>query len=144
MLGEKEMPVYKEHKDRLTRIRSAITAIKALLPLDLYPAHKKELLSTCIWKITEADGKDRVRYWSDGAIANPKAKLQHEHVNQRQELVSRLISGEAVENVVQDADACMVTEHEHRMLGRSNSKSWQRYKDSGIKVFDALEQKWCW
>lgn len=144
MLCVRKMFVYKQHKDRSIRIRSAITAIKALLPLDLYPAHKMELLSTCIWKITEADGKARVRYWSEGAIANPKAKLQHEHVNQRQELVSRLVSGEEVENVVQDAVACMVTEPEHNLLGRSNSKGWERYKDSGIRVFDAKDQKWCW
>ena len=50
-------PEYKKHKDHEKKIKSAITAIKAILPLELYLAHKKELLSICIWKITEADGK---------------------------------------------------------------------------------------
>lgn len=138
------MPVYKKHKDRTQRIRSAITAINALLPLDLYPAHKKELLSVCIWKVTEADGKTKVRYWSEGAINSQQDKLNHEHVHERKELISRLLDGEAIETVMNDALACMVTKQEHQLLGQSSKSGWQRYKESGIRVFDTKEQKWCW
>ena len=137
------MPEYREHKDRNKRIESAIIAIKALLPLELYPAHKRELLGVCIWKITEADGKMKVRYWSEGSISNEKAKLQHEHVHERKELIIRLLNGEAVELVVKDAIACMVTKEEHLVLGKSSSLGWQRYKEQGIKVFDAKDQRWC-
>jgi len=137
-------PNYAEHKDRRARISSAITAIETILPLDLYLAHKKELLSVCIWKITEADGKLKVRYWSEGAIDNQSSKLQHEHVHERKELIARLLSGEAVESVVTDAVACIVTREEHSQLGLSTSPGWQRYKDSGIRVYDAKAQRWCW
>ena len=93
------MPEYREHKDRTKRIESAIIAINALLPLELYPAHKRELLGICIWKITEADGKMKVRYWSEGSIVNEKARLQHEHVHERKELISRLLNGEITANM---------------------------------------------
>jgi len=137
-------PVYVEHKDRAVRISSAITAIKTIAPLDLYAAHKKELISVCIWKITEADGKLKVRYWSEGAVSTQEAKLQHEHVHERKELIARLLSGEVVESVVADALACMVTKDEHHRLGASSRTGWQRYKDAGIRVYDAKEKQWCW
>ncbi len=138
------MPEYIEHKDRTKRIESAIIAINALLSLELYPAHKRELLGVCIWKITEADGKKKVRYWSEGSITNENETLQHEHVHERKELISRLLDGEAVELVVNDAIACMVTKDEHLALGKSSSLGWQRYKEQGIKVFDTKYQQWCW
>lgn len=137
-------PNYIEHKDRTERIRSAITAIKAIVPLDLYQAHKKELISVCIWKITEADGKSKVRYWSEGAVNDQEGKLQHEHVCERKELIARLLSGEDVDTVVTSAIACMVTREEHQIIGKSSSSGWQRYKDSGIKVYDAKDKQWCW
>jgi len=137
-------PNYVEHKDRAPRIRSAITAIEAIVPLDLYPAHKKELLSVCIWKVTEADGKSKVRYWSEGAVENQSAKLQHEHVHERKELITRLLSGESVRSVIADAVACMVTIEEHGKLGASSELGWQRYKEAGIRVYDAKEKQWCW
>jgi len=139
------IPIHKEHKDRDARIKSAITAIEAILPLTLYEAHKKELLGICIWKITEADGKNKkkLRYWSGGAMDNESSKLQHEHVHERKELISRLLSGEAVESVVADAVACLVTKEEHSRLGASKNSGWLR-KECGIRVYDRKEQQWCW
>lgn len=137
------MQTYHEHPDRPKRIESAITAINALLPLDLVEAHKREL-SVCIWKITEADGKYKVRFWSEGACANPNAKLHHEHVHQRKELIHRLLAGEDIGRVVTDAIPCMVTEQEHAALGGAPSIGWQRYRDAGIKVFDTKHGKWLW
>ena len=137
-------PTYTKHKDHDARIKSAITAITAIVPLDLYTAHKKELLSVCIWKITEADGKAKVRYWSEGSINNKNEKLQHEHVYERKELIQLLMNGDPVEEVVKNAIACMVTREEHQALTRSNHSGWQRYKDIGIRVYDAQTQQWCW
>ena len=139
----KIMPTYCEHRDRSKRIQSAITAISALLPLDLDPQHKTELIGVCIWKITEADGKTKVRYWSEGAISHPKAKLQHEHVHEKKELISRLLAGEEIGSVLNDAIACMVTQEEHARLRHSSNTGWQRYKDAGINVFDSKDQQWC-
>ncbi len=137
------MPEYKQHSDREQRISSAIIAINALLPLNLYTAHKKELLSICIWKITEADGKTKVRYWSEGAIDSNRQSLQHEHVHVRKELIHKLVSGESVDTVIKDAIACMVTKDEHRRLGQSGESGWLRYKDAGIRIYDAKKHEWC-
>ena len=137
------LPVYKPHKDREARIASALTAIEALLPLNLYPAHKKELLSTCLWKISEADGKDKVRYWSSGAInAEKAAKLHHEHVVERRELIQRLLSGEPIGDVIEDVTACMVTPEEHKVLGSSTESGWNRYRECSIGVYDSMENRW--
>ena len=117
-------------------------AINAMLPLDLYLPHKKELLSTCIWKITEADGKWKVRYWSEGALSVSPKDLRHEHVYERKELVSRLLSGENVDSVVKNAIACLVTKDEHIALNSSAGSGWRRYQDCGIRVFDSKKNEW--
>jgi hypothetical protein len=137
-----KFPIYKQHLDREKRINSATFAIRTLIPLDLLLSHKKELLSICIWKITEADGKAKVRYWTEAAIVASKHDLQHEHVHERNELIARLLSGENVESVLSDAIACMVTKDEHKVLGSSKSVGWLRYQESGIQVYDALESQW--
>ncbi|MBF6650135.1 hypothetical protein [Methylobacter sp. BlB1] len=136
------IPKYIPHPNREKRINSAIVAIKALLPLDMYLAHKKELLSTCIWKITEADGKLKVRYWSEGALSASSKDLRHEHVFERRELISRLLSGENIDSVVNDAVGCLVTKDEHTVLTLSVASGWNRYKDCGIMVFDSEKQEW--
>jgi hypothetical protein len=133
---------YIPHKDREVRINSAHIAIKALLPLDLYLSHKKELLSACIWKITEADGKLKVRFWSEGALAAPPKELRHEHVFERRELITRLLSGEDVDSVLNNAVACIVTKQEHVALSRSAKSGWERYMDCKIRVLDCASGEW--
>ncbi len=82
-----QLPEYKPHKDKDKRIKSAITAIKALVALDLYPAHKKNFLSNCIWKITVADGthKHKIRFRSIESLEKDK-DLRHDHVYTKKSL----------------------------------------------------------
>ena len=124
------------------RINSAHTAVRAILPLDLYPSHKKELLSACIWKITEADGKLKTRYWSKGALSAQRKDLRHEHVIERKELIARLLSDEDVDSVLESAIACIVTKQEHITLTRSAKSGWDRYKDCEIGVYDSAADEW--
>ncbi len=136
------LPIYKFHKDRDERLRSAKEAITALLKLDLYLAHKKELLDVCIWKITEADGKYKTRYWSEGATKSEEKYWRHEHVHEKKELITRLIKGERLETVFDDMVACTVTKEEHSLLSKSSSQGWQRYRDANIKVYDSMKSQW--
>ena len=143
-----DLPVYTPHEDRDIRIRSAVTAIKALLDLDLYPSHKKELISVCIWKITEADGKLRTRYRSVGSLnVSSGTKLQHEHVFERKSLIQRLLDQkEEVQIILNDAIGCVVTKEEHDYLSRVSRENpdlegWGRYKIAGIQVFDLETQR---
>ena len=68
--------------------------------------------------------------------------MQHEHVHERQELIARLLGGEEICTVVNDAVACMVTKAEHSLLSNSEEAGWQRYLDAGIRVYDAKKQEW--
>mgnify|MGYP006865058110 CR=1 FL=1 len=135
-------PVYKPHKDRIARLASAKKAIAAISKLDLYPAHKKELLSVCIWKITEADGKFNLRYWSEGALSASKSELRHEHVYERKELIERLMRGENVDVISALAIACVVTRAEHSRLSalpESVQTGWERYREAGVRVYDVAK-----
>ena len=136
------LPIYQPHKDKNARLRSAKLAISSLLKLDLYPSHKRELLSVCIWKVTEADGKLNVRYWSQEAVKADKKDLRHEHVYERKELIDRLLNGEPLEQVFSDMVACIVTKDEHLALSKSNRSGWDRYKDTNIKVYDSQDGVW--
>jgi hypothetical protein len=77
--------VFFRRHDADARIESAIAAIRALLPVPLLPAHKRELLSICIWKVTEADGgKYGTRYRSDVVFAKSSPDwLAHAFPNSR-------------------------------------------------------------
>ena len=142
--AEMPEPRYVPHRDRHRRIDSAIAAIKAILPIDLYPAHKRELLDVCIWKLTEADGKHNTRYWSEGALNAGKPSWRHEHVFERNQLIAELLAGEDVDRVCDRAVACVVTIDEHRALGAApdDVKGWDRYRSAGIRVFDAQAGEW--
>ena len=79
--------------------------------------------------------------------SNSETKLQHEHVIEKQKLVSALIAGqESIEDIVETAIGCVVTKAEHRILtavSRSEPTldGWNRYKKAGIKVFDLKTQR---
>ena len=136
------MKPYLPRPDRNERLASAIKAAEALVNLDLYPQHKRELLSICVWKATEVDGKFNTRFCTQGALeAGPETKLNHEHVIERKKLVDRMLVGEPVADVLKAAVACIVTVDEHRLLTdlsrtHPDLEGWERYEAAGIKVVD--------
>ncbi len=86
------MRPFREHPDAARRRLSAISAARAILALELYDAHKRELLRACIWKLTEADAdhKHRTRYRTRAALSSDD--VEHEHVVQQRVLVEALPS----------------------------------------------------
>jgi len=131
-----------EHSDLLERRRSAMRAAKAILGLDLYLAHKRELLSVCIWKITEADGKYTTRFRTRGSLTADRTELQHEHVCERRVLIEELLaSPHAADSILERAIGCVATTAEHRSLttlsrNRPDLDGWDRYREAGIEVVD--------
>ncbi len=126
---------------RQDRIRSASIAIEAIRSLSIEIEHKRELLSICLWKITEADGKWNLRYRSEGAqYLSGNEGLRHEHVFTRKHLIDRLLSGEGLESVLADAIACVVTATEAKVLDRVSDEfqGWDRYRKAGIRVLDLV------
>ncbi len=51
------MKPYRPRPDWEERLASAINAAEALVGVGLYPQHKRVLLSICVWKAMELDGK---------------------------------------------------------------------------------------
>jgi hypothetical protein len=135
---------YRTHPDAAKRIESAIIAAKAIVRLDLYPAHKRELLSICIWKMTEAApmSKYQTRYRSRATRSASESELAHDHVYQRKSLIDAMINEpDSVEQVLRQAVACVVTRPEHDALTRisrefPNLDGWERYERAGIDVVD--------
>jgi hypothetical protein len=137
---------FRRHLDADARASSARRAIAALLPLDLYPAHKRELLSICLWKLSEADGlsKYRTRFCSRRALKADRAELAHEHVFERRKMVEQLISGtSSLEQIAMRAVGCTVTRKEHARLSaisrrRPDLDGWDRYRAARVRVIDTL------
>ena len=107
------------------------------------PAHKRELLSICFWKVTEAEGgKYGTRFRSRAALAAPRAELAHEHVVERAKLARWLLEHpDRVDDAIARAVACVVTRAEHRQLSavsraQPELEGWARYEAAGIEVVD--------
>jgi hypothetical protein len=122
--------------------RSAINLVQYLLAIrdeSIVPAHMRELLSTLIWKITEASGKYTPEFVSLAASeATDQKMLIHEHVIERAKLIDRLLAGENPATVLNEAVACLVTIDEHaRLTAVSKSdpslNGWERYVAAKIE-----------
>lgn len=150
-MDKMQLPDYKPHKDRRKRIESAVIAIKTLVPLKLENAHINELISVCIWKITEADGKYKNnRYQSETYINSSKTDKNriHEHVFERKKLTQEIINNpNKIDQIIKEmAIACVVTKDEHDQLTKVSRENpdlegWKRYKKAGIKAYDLLDRK---
>jgi hypothetical protein len=132
------------HAKAPERRASAIQLVKVLLhrkdPLVLR-AHLRELLTTLLWKLTEADSsKYKTRYQSRGAIERSAGvKLQHEHVYQRAKMIDALLQAEPnqIDEILGLAVGCTVTTEEAALLVQFDSDyGWERYRKAGITVLD--------
>lgn len=136
-------------RDREFILRSACSLATHLLDYPrekVEPSHLRELLSTLIWKITEADGKYETPYWSEGFLANPEPNFGiHEHVFERKKLILKLLDGTLDPYALpQAALACIVTRDEDARLRQVSADvdGWRRYVSAGIKVWDRRLEKW--
>jgi len=126
----------------------ATKAVRAIMRLKINPGVKKPLLSRCIWLITEANEKYRLRFRSEEALGAAKKELRHEHVFPRRDLIRALMrSTSSVKRILKKAVACVVTEDEHRRLDRVSRENprlegWKRYKVAGIRVYDVQRNAW--
>jgi hypothetical protein len=89
----------------------------------ILPKHKNELISIMLWKITEAEGKYRLRFQSAGALTCKQAnQLRHEHVFTRKQLTHELLQHpRAIKRILAKCLACVVTRAEHAKLNRVTS-----------------------
>lgn len=138
---------FKRHPDADRRIKSAKIAIQAILAVrdQLCTQHLRELLSICIWKISEADGKYKTRYQSVAALARSTElhheELRHEHPFERKKLIDELIEfPEDIDRIAKKSFGCVVTLKDHMKLNKVDKSlsGWDRYREAGIPVMDTL------
>jgi hypothetical protein len=136
--------VFKPHPESEKRKRSAVTLINFLLAEkkpEVLPAHYRELLSTLLWKITEAEShKYKTRLQTEGAMnCTEKSELRHEHVFQQSKMIAALekAAPHEVDDILKDAIGCTVTIEEHIRLSNFDEEyGWERYRKAGIVVID--------
>src|SRR5258706_16022661 len=119
-------------------IESVIVAIEGILPLPILEQHKRDIVSSLLWQITEARGKYTTRYRSQ-ASKEPGAKLRHDHVFTRKDITARILATpEQAREILRDAIGCVVTVEEHRRLSPFDRthRGWERYNAAGIDVVD--------
>ncbi len=141
---------FERRADADARVASALNAVCALLAADLLPAHRRELLSTCLWKLSLAEPRSKyaTRYVSAATLASGRSEWVHEHVNERVRLVDALVDGTLVPAALAaEVLACIVTKREHVRLGEAarldpGLHGWARYRAARIAVVDRAAGTW--
>jgi len=135
---------FRRHVEADKRLSSAKLLAETIAGLPAYEAHKRELLSVCLWKVTEAEGPSKyaIRYRSRGALGAAPEVLRHEHVLQRRRLVDRMLA-EPIRagEIALEAIGCVVTKEEHDRLtavsrARPDLDGWARYRAAGVQIVD--------
>jgi hypothetical protein len=137
--------MFKSHPQSEARKRSAVILIKRLLlekKPEVLPAHRRELLSVLLWKITEAESpKCKTRFQSLRASrCSEKVKLRHDHIFQRSKMIAALekASANKIDGILKNAFGCTVTIKEHNRLCKFDKEydGWARYRKARIKVIN--------
>jgi len=120
-----------------------------------YEKQFKELITTLLWKHTEAHGKYLgCKHWSDGALESlkkhnnkvitsksidPTHALRHEHLFPRKQSIELLLSLtsptlESVDDLLKLNIGVVVTVEEDSRLSKIGNQNdpWQRYRDANI------------
>jgi hypothetical protein len=139
--GDLMMVRYRPRRDADERRASARELIRAILDAPgILPSHRKEFVGLALWKVTMSDTfNDGLRYRSVGALEQPGAKLQHEHVYRRERMAAALIAQpDRIDELLPKAVGCLVTVEEHRRLGQvgDHVDGWERYARAGVSVID--------
>lgn len=129
---------------RRESIRKLIHHILAARGPGIMERHLKHALDTLLWKYTEADRKENLRYRTVAAMRR-EGPIRHEHVYPRKEMIRRLLSTqtENVDAILASACGCLVTDQEHAKLSPfDHLYGWERYERAGIAVYDCVAGQW--
>jgi hypothetical protein len=139
--------------ERFKSIHAAVVEILNM-PTVVKDSHKRRLLNTCRWQLTqsEAYGKRNLRYATKAACKlldqDRGRELQHEHVHTRKQLIEVLMQAtpcrsEEVEQILRSACACLVTIGQHKQLSKSDPhlRGWERYENAKLRVYDRDEER---
>jgi hypothetical protein len=135
----------------VAKIQSARALVRlALINADLYPSHRRKIISDAIWYVTEADGKWKTRFKSKQVLYLAKnepgslVRINHEHVFTRKALVDEILrrgnellgDPSQLDDLLGTAVGCIVTKFEHDSL--APGFGWARYAGK-VEVYDTAE-----
>jgi hypothetical protein len=142
-----------DYEQRFASIKAAVTAILDM-PTAVKDSHKRRLLNTCLWQLTQSEsyGKRNLRYATKAACKlldqGRRRELQHEHVHTRKQLIDELMEAkpyqsDRVEQMLRSACACLVTIRQHQKLCGIDLdlRGWERYERAKLRVFDRVEKR---
>ena len=142
---------YVVSKKSAAKIQSARILVRlALENSDLYPSHRRKMISDAIWYVTESDGKWKTRFKSKQVLylaknePNSLVRINHEHVFTRKAFVDEILSRREelladmseLDKLLGIAVGCIVTKPEHDSL--VNGSGWARYAGT-VEVYDTSE-----
>ncbi len=137
-------------------IESTIIVAKAILASDALEVHKRGFMSSCIWMVTESNGKYGVPYWSEGIYELVQREgslgnvlklrpllVRHEHVRPRKYIVEDSMNDQKnVEAILlRDSIACLVTKEEHKKLDHLDT-GFGRYEAASIRIWEVKKGQW--
>jgi len=143
--------ISKKEYEKSEVLSSATHAIRYILEMgnDVKEVHKKKLLTSMLWVITEADGKYKTAFISEAVkkIRDSGDKsikgLRHEHVYTRNGLINELLaSPKNIDSILKNAIGCIVTNEDHSLLPNDGYVGWERYKKAKIRVWDTKVNSW--
>ena len=132
-------------------VEKQIAEIKILLEgirtLPIGTPMKKRMLVHAIWEVAFATGNTQRafmgRYRSEAVVNQPGLKIQRDHIYKKEALIQELLGPSPnLDEILDRAHCCVVTEDEHRKLGLINDAidGWERYRAAGITVYDMVDQ----
>lgn len=142
---DNNFPPHPEGEARRESIRKLVHHVLTARDSGVMERHIKNVLDTLIWKYTEADRKENLRYRTMAAMRK-EGPVRHEHVYPKAEMIKRLIKASSprdIDNILSEACGCLVTELEHtRLKPFDNLYGWERYKRAGVAVYDCVLKGW--
>jgi hypothetical protein len=141
---ESHFEPHPEGQARRESIRMLLHHILAARGAGIMDRHIKYALDTLIWKYTEADTKNNLRYRTVAAMRR-EGPIRHEHVYQKAQMITQLLSAqtEDVDAILASACGCLVTDQKHiRLKPFDWLYGWERYKSAEIAVYACSIGQW--
>jgi hypothetical protein len=148
---KRKAKTFRRREDAERRFRSILAAVKAIreMPEIVLEPHKKRMLKSCLWQLTQSEGwgKYNLRFATIAAEklfrAGKRKELRHEHVYTCKRMIKDLLnaSSDQIEEILKKACGCLVTNEEHQRLCTFDAESdgWERYKRARIEVYDRFK-----
>jgi hypothetical protein len=134
---------YVESSATAQRLADIKVLLDAVRQMKISSTLKKRMLVHGIWEVARATGDFQSRYRSKRVIRTAGTRIQRDHIYKKSTLVEELLSPSPdIDRVIEQARCCIVTADEHQRLHDIDGDldGWDRYRATGIIVYDMLDE----